>query len=101
MSRINDDEFFCQLYPAILESIDNEDREKASILLIRFALRMRKARKAHQSFAHGKEHTLEVIREEFQELARAIQMESRERQLDEALDVMATCARFILGEHEQ
>ena len=63
------------------------------------SLRLGEARQKHPTFARGPFEAGEVINAEMQELLQAIGCESRQRQIDEALDVMATCMRFILGEH--
>ena len=39
-----------------------------------------------------------VIGDEFRKLEQAVEHESRARQEDEALDVIATCLRFLAGE---
>lgn len=61
--------------------------------------RLGEAREKHPRFATGSRQAINVIGGEMEELVRAQRLESRDRQVDEALDVMATCARFILGEH--
>ena len=43
---------------------------------------------------------MEVIGEEWAELSQAVDQESQDRQLDEALDVAATAIRFAIGEHK-
>mgnify|MGYP001552529970 FL=1 len=65
------------------------------------ALGCKMARKKHHVFAEGKYHALGVIGEEFRELEHAVLHESDERQKDEALDVIATCIRFLCDEHRQ
>lgn len=64
------------------------------------AARVEHARKKHPLFAEGKFHALGVIESEFRELEYAIEHESEDRQRDEALDVIATCVRFLCGEHK-
>lgn len=93
-------DFFHLLRLSILRDIGAGDVKKGSLLFFCLAWRLDNARKKHRVFAQGKEEALEVIREEFLEFEQAIKMESGQRQVGEALDVMATCARFILGEHE-
>lgn len=68
-------------------------------VLDRLYERVREARKKHPFFARDEIHALDVIGDEFNELLHAIASEPRERQIDEALDVIATCFRFIAGEH--
>ena len=60
--------------------------------------RLDHARTQHPVFADNKEEAFDVIMDEVDELYEAIQNEARERQIDEALDVIATCVRFIEGE---
>lgn len=63
-------------------------------------LRLGHARAKHPTFARNVYEAGEVIDDEMRELRQAIGCESRQRQIDEALDVAATCIRFILGEYE-
>ena len=66
------------------------------------AERLRHARRKHGVFAEGAPHALGVIHAEYRELEQAVEHgEGRERERDEALDVIATAARFWLGEHER
>ena len=64
------------------------------------SLRLGEARAKHPTFAKDAFEAYRVIADEVLELRHAIGGESRQRQIDEALDVMATCMRFILGEHQ-
>ena len=57
--------------------------------------RLDHARTKHPVFADNKEGAFDVIMDEVDELYEAIQNEAWERQVDEALDVIATCVRFI------
>lgn len=61
--------------------------------------RLRHARAKHPFFARDGEHALAVLRDEVDELKRAIQGEGRVREKDEALDCIAVLARFWLGDH--
>ena len=63
------------------------------------SLRLGEAREKHPVFARDVFEAYEVIETELRELRKAIGGETRQRQIDEALDVIATCIRFILGEH--
>ena len=63
--------------------------------------RIGEARVKHPTFARNEFEAGEVIESEFRELLQAIVCESRQRQIDEALDVAATAMRFVLGEHLQ
>lgn len=64
------------------------------------SVRVGEARGKHPEFARDQYEAGEVIHDEVRELMQAIGCESRQRQIDEALDVIATCFRFIAGEHE-
>lgn len=77
---------------------DKMERLKAICAL---EVRLDEAREKHPIFAKGKEGALYVIGDEFRELRVAVDHESRERQISEALDVAATCLRFVMGEHLQ
>lgn len=57
------------------------------------------ARAKHPRYAVGQYEALGVIGEEYHELVKAIEKESPERAVSEAWDVIATCVRFIVGEH--
>ena len=64
------------------------------------ALRIKYAREAHPDWQDkGKGWALGVIQAEMDELCIAVAHESRQRQIDEALDVAATAMRFVMGEH--
>ena len=81
--------------------LGNNDEDAASGILTAICARIEHARKKHPVFAEGKYHALDVIESEFHELEYAIEHESDERQRDEALDVIATCIRFLCREHEK
>ena len=61
--------------------------------------RLGEARQKHPDFARGKYDAYCVIADEVLELRHAVGHESRQRQIDEALDVAATAMRFVMGEH--
>lgn len=63
--------------------------------------RVNEAKSKHPMFAVGRYQALDVIEEELKEFSHAVFHESEERQRDEALDVIATCFRFLCGEHKQ
>lgn len=63
--------------------------------------RLGHARAKHPQFARNQYEACAVIDAEMQELRQAVGCESRQRQIDEALDVAATAMRFVMGEHEQ
>ena len=63
-------------------------------------LRLGHARAKHPTFARNQYEACAVIDAEIQELKQAVGCESRQRQIDEALDVAATAMRFVMGEYE-
>ena len=63
------------------------------------SLRLGEARQKHPVFARNVYEAGEVINDEMRELLHAIGCESRQRQIDEALDVACTAMRFVMGEH--
>lgn len=63
------------------------------------SLRLGEAREKHPTFARDQYEACDVIEDELQELKKAALCESRQRQIDEALDVATTAMRFVLGEH--
>ena len=85
----------------LFRGLGNGDEETASALLTVICVRLEQAREKHPVFAEGSFHALGVIESEFHELEYAIEHESEERQKDEALDVIATCIRFLCDEHKQ
>lgn len=67
----------------------------------RLEQRIGEARAKHPNWqGSGPLYALAVIQGEQDELWKAVYSESEERQIDEALDVAATCIRFIMGEHK-
>lgn len=81
--------------PAPMEPLTDE---RAQSLL---SHRIGQARKKHPDYAQGAFAAYQVIVDEVLELRHAVGHESRERQIDEALDVAATAMRFVMGEHEK
>lgn len=73
---------------------------KDSDVMQAIARRVDEARQKHPLFAEGTYNALGVIEAEFRELEWAVEHESNDRQRDEALDVIATCFRFLCREHE-
>lgn len=90
------------LTPAQLtaEEVD-AGRHKAKAILFRLGAEIITARDKHPEFAENAYHAYLVIRSELKELEKAIKHESRERQIDEAFDVLVTVMRFILLEYEK
>lgn len=66
----------------------------------RLAEALAMARKKHPDYAYSAHGAWLVIGDELIELKRAIESESEERQMAEAMDVAVTAIRFILGEHK-
>lgn len=64
------------------------------------SMRLGEAREKHPDYARDAYEACDVIEDELQELKKAALCESRQRQIDEALDVATTAMRFILGEHQ-
>lgn len=63
--------------------------------------RIQYAREQHPDWAGiGPEKACDIILGEVNEFRKAVNSESEERQIDEALDVIATCCRFLLGEYK-
>ena len=60
-----------------------------------------RAREKHPEYASGTMEAFSVVCEEFFEFKRAIDQESPERQREEALDIVVTALRFVIGEHEK
>lgn len=67
----------------------------------RLAQRLGEARAKHPTWqGSGPQYACHVILGEADEFWKAVYSESEERQIDEALDVAATCMRFVMGEHQ-
>lgn len=87
-------------YREALTILGNGDSAKGWAMLDNLAGRLVHARKKHQLFANNAAHAVEVIDAELCELFTAVTSETPERAHDEALDVMATVARFLNDEHK-
>lgn len=85
----------------LFRGLGNRNEDLASRILFAICVRLEHARKKHPVFAEGKFHALGVIESEFRELEYAVEHEAEDRQRDEALDVIATCVRFLCDEHKQ
>lgn len=79
---------------------EDAQHECDDAILAAIVQRVAEAREKHPVFAEGAYNALGVIEGEFNEFQTAVFHESEERQQDEALDVMATCYRFLKGEHK-
>lgn len=67
----------------------------------RLEQRIGEARQKHPTWqGSGPLYACQVIMGEADELWKAVYSESEARAVDEALDVAATCIRFIMGEHK-
>ncbi len=63
-------------------------------------VRLLEACAKHPHFAEGRDEARDVIAEEMREFTYAVEHESEARQIDEVLDVIATCLRFLRKDHE-
>lgn len=77
----------------------NGDFHRGQQIIFMLAQRLAEAREKHPHFAEGVYQGLGVVGAEYQEFVRAVEHESHDRQLDEALDVAATILRFINREY--
>ena len=77
-------------------------RSEIDQILDRICERVKWARTKHAGEweGQGPYYALGVIGDEFAEFEHAVLSESVERQEDEALDVIATCIRFLAREYE-
>lgn len=87
-------------YTAMLEVWGNGNARFGFAIFYALTMRLVHARTKHPRYAKDRFEALKVIGSEYDELACAIDHESHDRQLDEARDVIATCVRFLNGEHE-
>lgn len=81
--------------PGLFETFGNGKINRGGIIAAQIAIRLKEARKKHPVFAESRRAALRVIEAEMQELVTAVWSESQERQIDEALDIIATAIRFI------
>lgn len=75
------------------------DLGRGKQLIFMLARRLEEAREKHKRFAEGAYQALGIIGAEYNELVNAVEHETHDRAIDEALDVAATCMRFIGKEH--
>lgn len=86
----------------ICELLGNGCFRRGKMIAQEIAMRVGEAREKHPDWAGaGPYYALGAIGAEYQEFQYAVEKESPERQHDEALDVVATCVRFLGGEHEK
>lgn len=89
-------------YVKLCRILGKGDFRRGRELLDAVAERMDHARKKHPVFAEGRFQALGVIHAEYREMEHAVTRdEGKGRERDEALDVVATCLRFWLGEHDR
>ena len=74
--------------------LGNGDPDKGRIMVNQLASRVAHARAKHPVYAASSMQAERVIRDELDEFKEAIAEEPWDRQLDELMDVMATCVRF-------
>lgn len=87
-------------FPAMLAVWGNGDAKLGLVLFVDVTNRLIHARGKHPRYAEGEYEALGVIGAEYEELVQAIEKESEFRQQEEAKDVIATCIRFLGGEHK-
>lgn len=84
---------------SILYNLGNKNKSDGLKILSDISIRLEEAREKHPDnsiwSARG------VIGDEVEEFYHALEHESSERQRDEALDVIATCIRFLNKEYQQ
>lgn len=85
----------------IMTTLGDGDCGAGRYLVNRIADRVAHARREHPDWqGRGEMYALDVIDGEMLELKHAVAAETRERMADEALDVIATCVRFLNREHD-
>lgn len=88
-------------FDEICRAFGDSNYSRGVVILYMIANRINEARKKHiwPEEAFGPYQALGVIGSEYEELVQAVEKETQERQLDEALDVIATACRFVNEEH--
>lgn len=82
--------------------LGNGDFERGEQIADEIVTRVGEARVKHPNWRGGAPYyALGAVTSEVDEFIYAVEKETPERQHDEALDVVATCVRFLGGEHEQ
>ena len=87
-------------YRRMRRAFGNGNETKGRAIMQAIALRLEEARGKHPVYAEGPYHALGVIGSEFRELEKAVEHETESRQMDEALDVVATSVRFLSEEYK-
>ena len=86
-------------YRRALLAFGNGDVGRGQQNLFMLARRLEEARRKHPRWGLGPYYALGVIGSEYREFVRAVEHETPDRQLDEALDVACTCMRFVNREY--
>lgn len=87
-------------YRRMRKAFGNGNERKGRAIMQAIALRLEEAREKHQVYAEGQYQALGVIHAEFKELEKAVEHETESRQMDEALDVIASAVRFLGEEYK-
>lgn len=87
-------------YRRMRRAFGNGNESKGRAIMQAIALRLEQARDKHPLYAEGPYQALGVIGSEFHELEKAVEHETESRQMDEALDVIATAVRFLGEEYK-
>lgn len=87
-------------YLRMRKAFGNGNERKGRAIMQAIALRLEEAREKHPVYAEGPYHALGVMHAEFKELEHAVEHETESRQMDEALDVIATSVRFLGEEYK-
>lgn len=87
-------------YLRMRKAFGNGNERKGRAIMQAIALRLEEARDKHPLYAEGPYHALGVVGSEFRELEKAVEHETESRQMDEALDVVATAVRFLGEEYK-
>lgn len=87
-------------YLRMRKAFGNGNERIGRAIIQAIALRLEHARDKHPLYAEGPYHALGVIGSEFHELEKAVEHETESRQMDEALDVIATLVRFLGEEYK-
>ncbi len=87
-------------YLRMRKAFGNGNEKRGRAIMQAIALRLEEARGKHPVYAEGPYHALGVIHAEFKELEHAVEHETESRQMDEALDVIATSVRFLGEEYK-
>lgn len=87
-------------YNRALRAFGDGDIRRGQQNFFMLAKRLEEVRKKHPRFSEGVYQGLGVVGAEYRELVRAVEHETPDRQLDEALDVACTAMRFVNREYK-